>query len=452
MILDESTAAPATPPVTFAKAEALDPIHAEERLMVVDVLRGFALIGVLMINTIWFTQPLGYEFAGIDRNLPLPDRLAELAIQFFGESKFYALFSLLFGFGMAIQMGRAQARGGSFVRTYARRLLVLLAIATAHITLLWFGDILHAYALLGFVLLLFRNCRQRTLVIWMISLVFGPVVLLLGLVGLAQIVKAIDTRPAARARVSQPATQANAPATSSAPTAEGKVSNLKQQSREMIPRELAAYRGNSFAAIFRQRLEDFSLSSVIYLGIYHVILAMFLLGLWMARAGVLHDTVAHRRWLVRAALIGIGLGVPINALLVWIEAIVRDDSKNTLALIASPLTFIAGPMLAVGYMGVLALWFQAPGGRKALGWLAPAGRMALSTYLFQSLVFTTICYGYGFGQFGYIGPLAAVGIALLVFAAQTALSQVWMRRFRFGPVEWLWRSMTYGHLQPMRRT
>lgn len=458
MVLDESAQATASAP----QPAALEPIHAEERLTVVDVLRGFALLGVLMINTIWFMQPLGYEFAGIDRNLPLHDRLAEMAIQFFGESKFYALFSLLFGFGMAIQMGRAQARGRSFVGTYVRRLLVLLLIATAHITLLWFGDILHAYAILGFVLLLFRNCRQRTLVIWAVSLILIPVVCMFGLVGLAQLVKAIDTRPhATRPRTSQPATQsialdsqpapqavATAPALSVAQRAQREA---KEYYRGLVGRELEVYRGSSFGAIVRQRLEDFKTSWLTYLGIYHVILTMFLFGLWLARAGILHDPIAHRRWFVRAAMVGIGLGVPLNALLVWLESVVTKEGNETLALVAAPLTFVAGPTLAIGYMSVLVLWFYAPGGRKALGWLAPAGRMALSTYLFQSLVFTTLCYGYGFGLFGKIGALTAIGIAALVFIAQTVLSDAWMRRFRFGPVEWLWRSMTYGRMQPLRR-
>jgi uncharacterized protein len=455
MILGES--APAS---TTAPPAALDPIHAEERLALVDVLRGFALLGILLVNIVWFTQPLGYEFAGIDRHLPLHDRLAEMAIQFFGESKFYSLFSLLFGFGMAIQMGRAQARGRSFVRTYMRRLLVLLLIAAAHITLLWFGDILHAYAILGFVLLLFRNCRQRTLVIWIVSIIFVPIAFLFGVVGLAQLVKTIDTRPhAASAPASTPAasvasstSQPTTPAAAAASSpADLESEKIKEYFRGLVARELETYRGSSFGAIARQRLEDFSVAWVLVAGIYHVIFTMFLFGLWMARAGILHDPVAHRRWLIRAAVVGVGLGLPLNAVLVWAESDAAKDSNAMIALIASPMTFIAGPTLAIGYMSVLALWFQTHGGRKALSWLAPSGRMALTTYLFQSLVFTTLCYGYGFGLFGHIGTLAGVGIALVVFAAQTALGHVWMRRFRFGPVEWLWRSLTYWHIQPMRR-
>lgn len=439
---------------------ALGPIGGDERIEFVDALRGFALFGILLVNMAWFAQPLAIEFVDLPRDLPRHDRLAEMGIEFLAEGKFYSIFSMLFGFGMAIQMGRAQARGRSFVRNYVFRLLALLLIAAAHITLLWFGDILHAYALLGFVLLLFRNRRQVTLLIWAAIFLLVPILLYTGLTFLSLVANSLNsltpatTAPASIPAMTQPAPADSMPADSmpsdSQPAGE-KVDRLTASARKLLPREHAAYSGRSFVTIVNQRLEDFCVSSVLLLTIYPVILTMFLFGVWLARAGILHDPAGHRGWLKRAALAGIGLGLPLNGLHVWLSALTRQEGNDWVWLVGIPVGLVAGPTLALGYVSALALWFQSASGHAVLSLLAPAGRMALSNYLLQSIVCTTLCYGYGFGLFGKIGPLAGMGIAIVLFASQAALSHAWLRGFRFGPAEWLWRSLTYGRIQPLRR-
>jgi uncharacterized protein len=153
-------------------------VGARERIAVVDVIRGVALIGILLVNMAFFSGPVFYDqAAGITRFDTPPDRAAAWLIRFLGEGKVYSLFSILFGLGLTLQMARAEARGVSFVPLYARRMLVLLGIGLLHAFLLWYGDILVAYALLGFPLLLFRKRAPRTLLIWAGALLTVPVAL-----------------------------------------------------------------------------------------------------------------------------------------------------------------------------------------------------------------------------------------------------------------------------------
>jgi uncharacterized protein len=221
--------------------------------------------------------------------------------------------------------------------------------------------------------------------------------------------------------------------------------------RLLLQREVEAYGSSSLGRIASQRLEDFSISALLLLTIYPVILAMFLFGVWLSRAGILHDPPGHRRWLTRAAMVGLTLGLPLNGMHVWISELARQPGNEWVWLLGIPVGLAAGPILALGYVSVFALLFSATPGRNVLELLAPAGRMALSNYLLQSIFCTTLCYGYGFGFFGQIGPLAGIGVALVLFAAQVALSHAWLRRFRFGPAEWLWRSLTYRRAQPLLR-
>lgn len=424
---------------------ALAPIAQGERLELVDALRGLALFGILLVNVEWFANPLASDFTDQDNPLPLHERAAQSAIAIVAEGKFYSIFSMLFGFGMAMQMGRAQIRGRPFVATYVRRLSALLLIAALHVRLLWFGDILHAYAVLGFGLLLFRNCRQRTLLTLAAISLFGVPALFAGLGGLAWLASLAPEGSAASHPASAEVT--------SQPVATPSLFDKADVARfftELLERENQAYRSASFVVAADQRLEDFAVAAGLILTIYPVVFALFLIGLWLARQGALHDPHTNRRGLKRALVIGLLLGVPMNVAGVWLLPAANADDSGVGWLLMAPLTILAGPMLAMAYVSGIALGSLTRIGARASAWLAPAGRMALSNYLMQSLICTTLCNGYGLGLFGRISPLAGIALAVALFAMQVALSRVWLQRYRFGPAEWFWRVLTYGRWHAAR--
>jgi uncharacterized protein len=408
------------------------PTAPEERLAVVDTLRGFALFGVLLVNITMAGQPV-YAVATSASSWEAPiDRVAEWVVRAFAEGKFYPLFAFLFGYGFALQMARVQARGGHFGWLYARRLLVLLGIGLVHAFLIWSGDILTVYALLGLVLLLvFRDRQPRTLLVWVAVCMLAPIVvsaLLLGLVLLAR------SQPGGAEQVTaalaqQSATLSNATAAS-----------------------LRAYSQGTWAEVQAARISDtlFLLGSMpLYL--MPNALAMFLLGSWSARQGVLRDVAAHVTLLRRLRTWGLSVGLLAGVAYAWSMTISSRAAPSLETLLGTAAVVVGGPLLGLGYGAALVLVVHEHSAWRArLARVAAAGRMALTNYLLQSLTFTTVYYSYGLGLYGELGPAAALVLAIGIYATELALSAWWLRHHAFGPVEWLWRSLTYGHPQPMR--
>lgn len=420
------------------------PLAPRERVHLVDALRGLALFGILLVNITYFSQPLAAEFVGVEPFPSVADRATDAVVRFFAETKFYSLFATLFGFGMAVQMGRAQVAGHAFVGRYVRRLLVLLGFAAAHVCLLWFGDILHAYALLAFVLLLFRNCSQGVLLRWAVGLFLVPVVLMSGCVALALVVDAGHPSTPASAPAGDPA---SAPAGIAPATEDDEFAALM---RDLMEREITAYRDGTFAEQFAIRMIDFGISAGILTLIYPQILALFLVGVWLARSGALHDPSGHHAAWRRAAWVGLSVGIPLNVLYVLLYHVATRSQGEAAWFLASPVALLAGPALCCAYVALAARAWTTARGRSILAVLAPAGRMALTNYLAQSLVCTFLFYSFGLGWFGTVRPVVAVWIAPALFGAQLVWSRWWLAHFPFGPAEWLWRSLTYGRPMPMR--
>ena len=414
----------------------LGPSSAAERLPVIDQLRGFAIFGILVVNTFYFFHPffahqLGEAAAGADR-------AAHFLITFLFVGKFYTLFSFLFGLGIHIQMSRAQARGARFVPTYLRRLLVLAAIGLGHGVLLWIGDILLLYAGTGLVTLwLFRRRSPRTLKVWAIVLVTG-LVLVFGL-GVAAL-------QAARL----------------APPESGTWEQIEQQFAasarkidEIVARDYEIYGAGSFAEITRARWDDYLelVLGKVGLWMFPSVLAMFLLGLRAGKLGWFspgEQQIARMRRMLRWAL---PLGLLLNF---YVAATGFEQSRMGLEVLTwktffqiTALTY-GSICLALSWVALMILAGRAGIASGLRAALAPVGRMALSNYLLQSVVMTTLAYGYGFGLFGRVGLAQGLVLTVAVFALQVPLSRWWLGRFRFGPAEWLWRSLTYGRLQPMR--
>ncbi|MDQ3702102.1 MAG: DUF418 domain-containing protein [Chloroflexota bacterium] len=417
--------------VKAAGARYPDPISGAERIQELDVLRGFAIFGILLVNMAFFSTPLIYDLmAGTVRFGAPYDRLATWLIRFLAEAKFYTLFSFLFGLGLFVQMSRAEARGVAFVPLYIRRLLVLLLIGLTHAFLVWSGDILVTYALLGFLLLLFRRRSPRALLWWATAMLAMPL-LFYALSTLA--LAAGGASPEAAAQIERSFRET---ATSNTARAEASV---------------RAFGRGTFAEIMAQRTQD-TLQSYAFLPLAAPnVLAMFLLGLYAGRRGVFRDIPGHLPLIRRVLVWGWGIGLAGNLLYATAQETTNRAVPTGLGLLAQAGQTLGAPALCLGYAAGLVLLMQQASWRHRLAPLAAVGRMALSNYLLQSLVCTTIFYSYGLGLFGQVGPAAGILLAIVIYLAQVPLSVWWLRRFQFGPAEWLSRSLTYLRRQPIKR-
>lgn len=425
----DATAAPASA-VPEPSQAAQGPTRTGERVVVLDVLRGFAILGILLVNAPLFFEPLWSGVMSGPASGVL-DRAAELATEALAEGKFFTLFSLLFGVGVAMQMRRAERRERRFAPFYLRRMAVLAAVGAAHAFLLWWGDILLYYAVLGLALVPLTRASPRLAVRWAIAAGVAPLVLNLGLFGLTSMA---SFDPDARQALAEGTAERVASVERAATTA------------------LETYQGTDLGAMIAVRVSEWSFATTGLLlnGMVFLILAMFLLGLAVGKAGLLEDLDRYGDTLRRARLAGFLVGVP--ATLAWLLVRPPDVFTFDAATLVSTVGFVLGaPALSIGYAATLALATRDAAWLRRLAPLASVGRVALSAYLMQSLVMTTVALGYGAGLYGRIGPAAAMAMAVALLALQIPLAVWWTRRFRFGPAEWVWRSLVYGRRQPMRR-
>jgi uncharacterized protein len=404
------------------KPVELMPVAAAERVAMLDALRGFALFGILLANLMGFVvgpAPESMRTVHIGAALAGP---LEFLLEWLVVGKFYSLFSLLFGIGFAIQLQRLDARGEGAAR-YVRRLVVLFAFGIAHMLLLWIGDILSLYALVGLVLLLFRRASERTLLISAALLWLAPILwqAAMSYSSFAPQQPLIDAAISTFTRFGVDVRQGPLPIWTSADY----LLHLRSHPGEILVR-------------YHDFVEQLRPAKV---------LAMFLLGLWAGRRRIFADPGAHLPLLRRIMLGGFLLGVPLAFARAWLGAV--DGNAPTGQLLEEVAYCLATPVLALAYAAAFALlWTRSSGGRLAL--FAPAGRMALTNYLGQTFLMCLLFFGWGFAMMGrlHLGFLPLVAIA--IFGSQVAYSRWWLRRYRFGPLEWLWRTLTYGKAQPMR--
>ncbi|MBZ4330390.1 DUF418 domain-containing protein [Corallococcus sp. AS-1-12] len=414
------------------------PVEISERVHLLDALRGFALLGVFVSNSLsWFS---GRQLLPSEQSQALAAPPLEMVVRqlyaFFVDQKFVTLFSLLFGLGFALQMTRAEGRGASIVPVYRRRLLVLLGIGLVHMFAVWVGDILSTYALVGFVLLLFRQRSDRTVLTW-VAVLF--VVLPLAL--------SVAQRFGPELLHGKEAAEQAAKATRELENAH-RTAFLTGLSSDSV---LTSQQANAVFAW--QNLPN--PGRPIWLCI---ILGRFLLGLWVGRRRLLEDVERHRALLVRVMAWGLGVGSAVATLSLVLYLRKQGAPGGPGAQLEQPVWMVGMRTLrevgylfmGCGYAAAFALLFQKERWRKVLGVLTPAGRMALTLYLMQSVISIWLYDGWGLGLVGRTPPSRTVLMCLGVFAAQVAFSHWWLARFRFGPVEWLWRSLTYGRIQPMR--
>jgi uncharacterized protein len=395
---------------------------ARRRILALDVLRGFAVGGILIANVEVFFGIM-FMTAAQAAALPTPrlDRIAMFLEHVLIEGKFYSIFSLLFGIGFGLQLARG---GEAAVPRFRRRLRILLGIGAVHAFLIWAGDILMLYALLGLLMPWFARKSDRSLLRWTAGLLAAPTVLYLITLGIMYFAAGPQAAP---------------------PPGDG-----PGVPPDILKRILAMGTGGFTDAFIGNLLFVVGRWGDLFVSMrFPKVLGMFVLGLWAVRCGVVAEPGAHRDLLVRWRRLGLLIGLPTNILAAWAFLHWPYLPPSAGALIGVAGQAIGFPMLAIGYVCTVALWVI--DGRRLILHVAPVGKMALSNYLMHSIVCVTLSYGFGLGLWMRVGALATTGIAIAIVLVQIPLSTWWLTRYQYGPAEWIWRRLTYQQPLPMRR-
>lgn len=400
-------------------SNAFQPIIAEQRIAVLDSVRGFALLGILLMNIEAFVGPLTAATNGLNPSLRGVDRLADALVYLLVQGKFYALFSLLFGIGFAVMAQRAERAGRRFDGVHLRRCVGLLVIGLLHALLIWSGDVLTSYALLAPALLLFRSLPTRWLPWLALAIQSSAWLQMLAYGALGSLMR-------------------------DDPGWQRMLAELAADNAATVQAQRLAYGSGSYAQALLQRGHDFidTLAALPING--PMIFALFLLGTWFVRVGVIQAPERHQQLLAWLRWGALPLGLVLMLLSVGLEPWMDPGRLDMRLGGAFALAALAGPLMCLGYFGWLLRWQQ------ALAWLAPAGRMALSNYLLQSLICTGLFCGYALGGFERLPRAWQIPFVLALFALQVLVSRCWLARFRFGPAEWLWRAFTYRQWPRLR--
>jgi uncharacterized protein len=412
------------------------PVAQRERIQMLDVIRGFALLGILLMNIEYFQRPMTAMLFGLDQSLAGFDKAVGWSVFTFVQGKFYTMFSLLFGIGFVIFCDRAKEKQHPRPRLlFLRRAAVLALFGWVHMYFFWGGDILLPYALCAVLLVLFINKPARSLWKWGLGIYLLPIIAVwLAAIGIHFALQ----DPAAADEILTD------------------MSQTQTAIKAFIVQANGVYAEGTWSEIIAIRMTEmgkmYGTGGMLFF--IPTLFGIFLIGASFARGGVFTSfdkrPTAYKH-LLRWGLI---LGLPAA-----IYTGFYNTNPNMLlptpdSALGFTITAVASIGLCFAYMSIIALALRGAQRAKREHWLrhlAPAGRMALTNYLMHSIVFTTLFYGYGFGMYGEISRSVATALAIGLWLLQLPLSKWWLERFRFGPCEWLWRTLTYGTRQPFRR-
>ena len=399
------------------------PTRSTERIVAIDILRGFALLGILIMNIQGFAMPAAaYSNPTVYGDLTGANRWVWTLSHIFADQKFMTIFSLLFGAGIVLMSEKLDARGQRAWGLHYRRTFWLLLIGLAHAYLLWSGDILVAYALCGFWVYWLRRLRPRWQMALGILVVSIPAFLWLGTGISMQFIPSetvqelqADWRPAAAT----------------------------------IDAEVAAYRGGWMAQMDARvpRSVEFQTVGLLFWGLWRAG-GLMLMGMALFRWGVLTGKRA-RRFYFGMVILGLAIGLPVVSVGV-IQNFAHDWTMEFSQFgLGAQANYWGSLFVSAAYIGLLMLFARS----HALPWLqnalAAVGRTALTNYLLQTILATAIFYGHGLGLFGSVERVGQIGIVVAIWVIQLVVSPLWLRYYRFGPFEWLWRSLSYWRFQPM---
>lgn len=398
------------------------PIDEKQRLQHLDSLRGLALFGILIVNMLSFQYgTVGYEF--IYQDLPWLDQMIHTIIQWLFQGSFYPVFSILFGFGAVIIYERAVKREHSFKRLYSRRLMILLLLGFVHLYFIWDGDILLNYAITGAVFMFFIHHRKKTLLTFAIILA-----ILINLPGLIPGGEEDDQPPyLAYVQLEEEV------------LTEGSYVDVVNHRFMESPYDYL-YFGDDIDPVEKNFIATFSYIFSFILMVTQTLM-LFFIGGALAKSRWLHEPFEYLHKLKKTAIYFLISGLILKGSMVMFGNAILEYIGY----------FLGGPLLAIGYISLFTLIFIKKKDTKITRSFAYAGRMALTNYIVQSLVMTTIFYGYGFGLFGKLGILGGALLSLFLFVIQAIYSKWWLARFHFGPLELILRSGMYLKRQKFKR-
>jgi uncharacterized protein len=434
-------------PATHADEPVLRPVEAPARVGAMDALRGAAVLGILAMNIVAYALPGSAYMDPTADAFPFEgaSRAAWWVQHLLFDQKFITIFSMLFGAGLVMMDGRADP-GRGFAGVYYRRLLWLFLFGMVHAYAIWYGDILVAYALCGVMLYPLRRVRPG----WLIGI--GIVVALAAVViGSAMGAGLMYLKTAAEE--AQRILDAGGTLTQEQ---EGVLNGWREARQGMSPgpeerqRVIDAVR-SGYAGAFKENAKQavFMQTFLFLIWTSWRSLGMMLVGMGLARLGVF-AAARSNAFYVRMAVLGIGLGLPVVAYGAS-RLVGHGFDMAWMFLIDGHFNYVASAAVALGYVALVMLLVKPGGARWLTDRLAAVGRMALTNYLMQSVVCTFVFYGWGLGRFAQHSRAEVMLVVAGVWALQLLWSPWWLARFHYGPAEWLWRTLTYGRGQAMRR-
>ncbi|RAZ69858.1 DUF418 domain-containing protein [Planococcus maitriensis] len=380
----------------------LQPISLRERVDAIDLMRGFSLFGILLINMLAFHTPLSYidPYKWFSGNM---DQTIFTGLDIFVQASFYPLFSMLFGYGLMMQFLRAEDYGQPFMPIAVKRLLVLLAFGIIHAFLIWYGDILITYALMGLLLIGMLRLPPGWLLGLGVLLYMLPHLMFTVIMFLAVMV-------------------------------DPNIYIGYQEAEQSV----AAYQSGTFAEIFSRRLTDWyyvnNPFSFIILAV--TILPLMMIGAAAAKWRMIEQAAVKKKtWLVLAAS-SLAAGLLLKSMPYLFD-------KNYAYQYVQEM--FGGPLVAIGYAAIIALLSLNLNFVKALSPLVKAGRMSMTVYITQSVIATSIFYSFGLGLYGQVDLLTGTLIAVGIFVIQLIFAELWFSKFNRGPIEMIWRRWTYGN-------
>lgn len=349
-------------------------------------------------------------------------------IVLFAQGKFYTMLSFLFGFGFMIFMDRASQGNNQPHYMFLRRMLLLFFLGLLHALFFWWGDILMTYALSGLLLMVFFHAKPRSMIIW--AIIFTSTYLLFFMLSVALMSTMVNVQP---------------------DITESQMLSEYAKYVQQIDASLYAYGQGSFSDMMNQRLQDLKLAIPNGLFTMMLVLPMFLLGAYTYKIKLLPQLRNRLSFIRKVWLWGLVIGLSLNGLKLWAMKHIDPMIVSNYDVIQVVGMTIGDPALSLFYMASIVLLMERARWLQRLMPFASVGRLALTNYLLQTVICTTIFYSYGLGLYGKVGPFAGLFMSIVIFALQLYLSMLWLSKFRLGPVEWLLRSFTYGSVQRLKR-
>lgn len=404
--------------------KAIYPVHKKDRIISLDILRGIAILGILILNIQSFSMPgAAYINPMAYGNMTGLNKWVWMLSHVFGDQKFMTIFSILFGAGIVLFSENAERKIGRSAGLHYGRTFWLLLIGLVHAHIIWHGDILVAYALCGFIVYLFRKLNPKVLLILGL-LIIGVHTLIYLFFGFS-----MGFWP---------------------PESIAETNKSWLPAAEAIQREIAAYNGSFSQQVAQRSASAFFLETFVFLtSVLWRAGGLMLVGMALYKWGVL-SAKKSKAFYKKAFIISWLVGLPIVIYGVA-QNYANNWSMEYSMFIGSQFNYLGSLFVSFGFICITMLLVKSKRLKGLKNRLAAIGRMALTNYLLQSIICAFIFYGIGFGLFGKVERIWQIAIVLGIWLAQFLWSLPWLQRYHFGPFEWLWRSLTYRKRQALKK-